>query len=158
MLEMGQLRKQEYYIFMGARVKPLLLSEETGGKFSVFEFTEVQGLEPPFHIHENEDEIWHVIEGEVTFLLENKRVDAGPGDTIFVPKGKLHTFRLKTKTMSAILSLTADDFENIVSEIAVPAQTAEEMPTEPPTKEKLGRLLELGNKYGLTIPPPEHAE
>jgi quercetin dioxygenase-like cupin family protein len=143
---MGQLRKQGNYLFMGAQVKPLLLSDETDGHFSAFEFTEVQGLEPPFHIHENEDEIWRVIEGEVTFLLENKRIDAGPGDTIFVSKGKVHTFRLKTETMKAVLSLTSVDFENIVSEIAVPVEADSDLPSEPPTEEKLAKLLELGNR------------
>ena len=54
-------------------MKPLLLSTETNGKFSVFEFTETKGLEAPFHIHENEDEIWRLVEGEIIFLLEGER-------------------------------------------------------------------------------------
>lgn len=153
---MSQLQRMESYLFMGARIKPLLLSEDTGGSFTVFEFTETQGLEPPFHIHENEDEIWRIVDGEATFLLENKEIDACSGDTIFVPKGKLHTFKLKTKTMTAILSLTSTDFETIVSELAMPVQSEEDMPSGPPTKEQLGQLLELGKKYGLKIPPPEH--
>ncbi|WKA55621.1 cupin domain-containing protein [Planococcus shixiaomingii] len=153
---MGQLQRLENYLFMGARVKPLLLSEDTGGNFSVFEFTEVQGLEPPVHIHENEDEMWRIIEGEATFRLENKEIHAGPGDAVFVPQGKPHTFKLKTKTMTAILSLTSTDFENIVSELAVQVQSKDEMPSGPPTKEQLEKLLELGKKYGLTIRPPEH--
>lgn len=141
---------------MGARVKPLLLGEETDGNLSVFEFTEVKGLEPPFHIHENEDEIWRIVEGEATFLLENKVMDVCSGDTVFVPKGKMHTFKLKTKTMKAILSLTSTDFEQIVSEVAVPAHSADELPSELPPKEVFSKMLELGKRYGLAIPPPEH--
>ena len=37
------LLKGKNYIFLGANVKPLLLSTETDGKFSIFEFTEVKG-------------------------------------------------------------------------------------------------------------------
>lgn len=153
---MGQLKKYENYLFMGARVKPLLLGEETDGNFSVFEFTEVQGFEPPFHIHEKEDEIWRIIEGEATFLLENKVIDVGPDDTVFIHCGKAHAFKLKSKTMTAILSLTSTDLENIIAEMAVPCQAVDDLPCEPPTKEQLGQLIELGKKYGLTIRAPEH--
>ena len=39
---MTNLLKDENYIFLGARVKPLLLSTETDGNFSVFEFNEMK--------------------------------------------------------------------------------------------------------------------
>ena len=88
---MTDLLKDTNYIFLGARVKPLLLSTETGGNFSVFEFIEVKGLEAPFHIHENEDEIWRVVEGEITFYLEGEEIHTVSGDAVFVPRGKSHS-------------------------------------------------------------------
>lgn len=143
------------YIFLGAKVKPLLLSTESDGKFSVFEFTEVKGLEAPFHIHENEDEIWRVVEGEVIFYLEEKEIHASAGDTVFVPRGKSHTFRLQTETAKAILSLTSTDFENVIREIARPVVSNHELPTQPITKEQAEKLIEVGKKNGLTIIEPE---
>lgn len=143
------------YIFLGAKVKPLLLSTETNGKFSVFEFTEVKGLEAPFHIHENEDEVWRVVEGEVIFYLEEKEIHAIAGDAVFIPRGKSHTFRLKTETAKAILSLTSTDFENVIREIAIPSVSDHELPTKPITKEQAEKLIETGKKNGLTIIAPE---
>lgn len=143
------------YIFLGAKVKPLLLSTESDGKFSVFEFTEVKGLEAPFHIHENEDEIWRVVEGEMVFHLEGKEIHASAGDAVFIPRGKVHTFRLKTETAKAILSLTSTDFENVICEIAIPAASNHELPTKPITKEQAEKLIETGKKNGLTIIEPE---
>ena len=148
---MTDLLKGTNYIFLGARVKPLLLSTESGGNFSVFEFTEVKGLEAPFHIHENEDEIWRVVEGEITFYLEGEEIHTVSGDTVFVPRGKSHTFRLKTETAKAILSLTSTDFENVIREIARPAVSDNEFPNQPITKEQAEKLIESGKKNGLTI-------
>ena len=148
---MTDLLKDTNYIFLGARVKPLLLSTETGGNFSVFEFIEVKGLEAPFHIHENEDEIWRVVEGEITFYLEGEEIHTVSGDTVFVPRGKSHTFRLKTETAKAILSLTSTDFENVIREIARPAVSDNEFPNQPITKEQAEKLIEIGKKNGLTI-------
>jgi len=149
------LLKDENYIFLGARVKPLLLSTETDGNFSVFEFNEVKGLEAPFHIHENEDEIWRVVDGKITFHLEGEEIQAGPGDAVFVPRGKSHTFRLQTETAKAILSLTSTDFENVIRGIAVPAASDHELPSNPISKEQAEKLIEIGKENGLTIIEPE---
>lgn len=148
---MTDLLKDTNYIFLGARVKPLLLSTESGGNFSVFEFNEVKGLEAPFHIHKNEDELWRVVEGEITFYLEGEEIQTVSGDTVFVPRGKSHTFRLKTETAKAILSLTSTDFENVIREIARPAVSDVEFPNQPITKEQAEKLIEIGKKNGLTI-------
>jgi hypothetical protein len=51
------MNKYETYLFTGAIVRPLLDSTESGGHMSVTEFTHLRGLEPPFHIHENEEAI-----------------------------------------------------------------------------------------------------
>lgn len=149
--DMAELLTNEDYLFLGARVKPLLLSTETGGNFSVFEFIEVKGLEAPFHIHENEDEIWRIVEGEITFFLEEQEIHAVAGDTIFVPRGKSHTFKLKTNTVKAILSLTSTDFENVIRDIARPVTSATELPNQPVSKKQAEQLIASGKKNGLTI-------
>ena len=47
---------------------------------------------PPMHTHENEDDAFYVLEGEMTFLVEDERVVAGPGTFVLVPPGVTHTF------------------------------------------------------------------
>ena len=152
-MAMNELKKNEHYIFLGAHVKPLLLSTESDGNLSVFEFQEVKGLEPPFHIHENEDELWRVVEGEITFHFEDQEIHSTVGDSVFVPRGKPHTFRLKTAQAKAILALTSTDFENIVRELATPASSEHEMPSQPISKEQAEQLFAAGQKYGLKILP-----
>ncbi len=144
------MNKNVPYLFFGARIKLLLDSAESGGTLSVFDFTEVRGLEPPPHIHENEDEIFRVIEGEYTFFVKDQVIDAVAGDTLLVPKGVTHTFKVKTETARAIVATTSTDFENFIKALAIPAQSEHDLP-QPLTPEQVGKAIETGKNFGLTL-------
>jgi uncharacterized cupin superfamily protein len=47
------------------------------------------GAAPP-HRHDNEDEVCHVLDGTVHFLLGERVEAAGPGDTVLLPRGEWH--------------------------------------------------------------------
>ncbi len=48
----------------------------------------------PFpHVHDDLEEAFYVLEGEVDFLLDDAWVTAGPGSTVFIPTGRVHAFR-----------------------------------------------------------------
>jgi mannose-6-phosphate isomerase-like protein (cupin superfamily) len=64
----------------------------TGGVFSIFEEITPPRLGPPLHIHHAEEEFFRVIAGRYRFRLGERDVDAGPGDTLVVPRGMPHTF------------------------------------------------------------------
>jgi mannose-6-phosphate isomerase-like protein (cupin superfamily) len=51
------------------------------------------GRELEAHIHEGEDDAFYILEGEMTFLLEDGEVGAGPGTFVLVPPGVDHAFR-----------------------------------------------------------------
>src|SRR5258708_3320271 len=58
-------RYPEAYTFLGVRMKILLSSKDTGGQFSL-----IEGLMPPggdggLHLHANEDESMHLLEGQL---------------------------------------------------------------------------------------------
>jgi mannose-6-phosphate isomerase-like protein (cupin superfamily) len=48
---------------------------------------------PPIHKHEAEDDSFYILEGELTFTVEDEVVLAGPGTFVLVPPGLMHTFR-----------------------------------------------------------------
>jgi uncharacterized cupin superfamily protein len=62
-----------------------------GPTFSVHEW---RGSGPPqLHAHHNDDEAWHVLEGELEFRFgDGRREIAGRGATVFVPAGVPHTY------------------------------------------------------------------
>ncbi|HET8569221.1 MAG TPA: phosphoribosylformylglycinamidine synthase subunit PurS [Candidatus Limnocylindria bacterium] len=45
------------------------------------------------HIHTEHDEIIQVIDGDAEFLLEERRLRAGPGEIVHVPAGIVHAVR-----------------------------------------------------------------
>jgi uncharacterized cupin superfamily protein len=58
-----------------------------------FEIHEWRGSGPAaLHVHDSDDEAWHVLEGELTFRYADRIETAGPGTTVFVPAGVAHTY------------------------------------------------------------------
>lgn len=70
-----------------------LSGDETGGKYSLTEFTmappPVPG--PPPHIHVDADEAIYVLEGTLEMGIGEQRVTGSAGAVMLVPKGTLHT-------------------------------------------------------------------
>jgi uncharacterized RmlC-like cupin family protein len=44
------------------------------------------------HVHREDDEAWHVLEGRLRFRFGDDEVDATAGTTVFVPAGVPHTY------------------------------------------------------------------
>ena len=77
----------------GNRLEIKAASEHTGGAFAVLEYRMAAHTPgPPPHLHRRTDEAFHVLEGELTFHLEDRSMEAGPGDFVLVPRGVVHTF------------------------------------------------------------------
>ena len=62
--------------FRGALITVHADSEDTNGKFALFEVSGCPGGEPPLHIHENEDEMFYVLEGRMHAFHRRRRNDA----------------------------------------------------------------------------------
>jgi mannose-6-phosphate isomerase-like protein (cupin superfamily) len=67
---------------------------ETGGAFSVMEQWMRQGSGPPIpHIHPI-DEWFYVMEGEMTVELGNQTIIGRAGDSLWIPRGTVHRFKV----------------------------------------------------------------
>jgi quercetin dioxygenase-like cupin family protein len=47
----------------------------------------------PGHVHEEYEEIFYVLEGEIEYLIGDEWASADKGSTVFVPAGTVHGFR-----------------------------------------------------------------
>ena len=71
----------------------LLEAAETNGSMAMFEFTVPVGAKVPLaHSHKHYDETIYGIKGVLTFTVEGKPVDIGPGESCFIPRGAAHGF------------------------------------------------------------------
>jgi mannose-6-phosphate isomerase-like protein (cupin superfamily) len=51
------------------------------------------GRELEAHVHQEEDDAFYIVEGEMTFVLGDRQVAAPPGTFVLVPPGVEHGFR-----------------------------------------------------------------
>jgi len=77
----------------GDQVSILLGGAETAGKFTLFLDVTPPGSGPPPHYHENEDEMFYPLEGQVEFFINGAWQEVAVGTAVFVPRGTVHTFR-----------------------------------------------------------------
>ena len=89
-------------------IRFLLEAADTNGSVAMFEFTVPVGAKVPVpHYHKAYDETIYGVEGVVTFTVEGKPVDIGPGETCFIPRGAVHGFNnLKPTAVKALAVIT----------------------------------------------------
>jgi mannose-6-phosphate isomerase-like protein (cupin superfamily) len=59
--------------------------------FGIIEIAPGRVLEA--HVHDDEDDAFYIVEGVMTFLLDDGDVEAPPGTFVLVPPGVRHGFR-----------------------------------------------------------------
>lgn len=81
-------------------------SEKSWGSFKVIDSTEksltikvtlLPGHHMYYHSHDRRDEVWTVVEGEGTSVVDGIKRDVKPGDVIDLPAGCKHTIIAKTR-------------------------------------------------------------
>jgi mannose-6-phosphate isomerase-like protein (cupin superfamily) len=69
------------------------VADQTSGDFSLMERTVPAGARtPPPHRHVTCSEAFFVLDGTVTFWLDDAELTGGAGDFLLVPRGASHTF------------------------------------------------------------------
>src|SRR5215467_1763191 len=95
------------FAYMGSLMTFLAKGSETGGRFALMEYHTKPGNEPPPHVHEREHELYFVLEGTMRFYCEDKTLDIGPGDVVFLPQGKAHAFICTSNAVRALIFVQA---------------------------------------------------
>jgi quercetin dioxygenase-like cupin family protein len=92
----------------------LLRAEDTAGEISIVENTLEPGAPgPPLH-HHAFDEAFYILEGELTFQVEDDLLTAGPGELGFAPRGVAHTLANRSGAPARyLLVCTPAGFERV---------------------------------------------
>ena len=131
-------------------IRFLLEGKDTGGQLAMFEFTVPAGARVAMpHYHERYDEIIYGLDGVVTFTVNGRPNDIGPGQTCFIPRGAVHGFnnlkpaRAKALTVVTPALIGPDFFREMAAIVNV---------SGPPALEKINAVMA---KYGLVSAPPQ---
>ncbi len=117
---------------------------QSGGSMVMFELVVPPGARVPApHYHREVDEVVYGLQGTLTFTLDGARHELRSGDSLFVPRGKVHGFdNLHPEPARSLSVLTPASigrryFEEIAAEVNVPG------------KPDLARVKEVMLRHGL---------
>lgn len=120
----------------------LLGGDQTGGKLALMFDVTPPGGGPPPHVHSQEDELFLIADGKVSFLAEGIWTEVRPGGAIYLPKGCPHTYRNIGTTESRVWILTfPSGFETFFARCA--AEFAS------PSGPNMQRIVEISREHGI---------
>ena len=124
---------------------------------AAIEFVAPKGFGPPLHLHDDEDEVMIVLDGEVAFRSGDDEQIGTAGSTVYLPHGVPHTFQVLSEsarftTVAARLH-GAPLFGRFVAELG---QDLTEPVTPAPIAVDPAAVAESSARHGITIlgPPP----
>ena len=136
-------------------VRFLITGEHATGSVAVFELSvpSAQRLAAPAHSHDHYEETIYGIEGVLTWTVDGKPIDVGPGQALCIPRGAIHRFdNTGSQDVKALCVITpaaiGPQYFREVAEVMAAAAGG------PPDKVK---MLEIMRRHGLTpaLPPPQ---
>lgn len=114
-----------------------------------------QGYAPPLHVHLNQDEIFHILKGQLYLEVGGEGVHVGPGDITRAPKGVPHRFIVLSEGGAHLMVMTAGpDFENFVREASTPLPQGRGDLPRPPTQDEIDRQSFAALRNGLELLGP----
>jgi mannose-6-phosphate isomerase-like protein (cupin superfamily) len=134
------------FTFLGFPTKVLVSGADTGGASALLDIQIPSNSGPPAHIHSREDEVYLIKSGTFQFLMDGVCLQAGPGASVYMPKGHFHTFKNISKQAGEQLMFVypagIEQFFWDVHELNV---------TMPQDFQKLNELA--NGKYGINLVP-----
>lgn len=124
-------------------------ARDTGGQMALIEVLGTPGNEPPLHCHENEDELFFVLEGRLRVTRGNEEIILEPGQSAFLPRRVAHTFKIASSHARWLVTISPAGFEEYFRSLGKPAERL--APESNPAPPDLKRMLEEGRKFGITF-------
>ena len=132
-------------------VRFLITGEHATGSVALFELTvpAAQRLAAPAHSHDLYEETIYGIEGVLTWTVDGKPIDVGPGQALCIPRGAIHRFDNNgTQDVKVLCAITpaaiGPQYFREAAEVIVAAAGG------PPDRVKMAEIM---RRHGLTPAP-----
>ena len=131
-------------------IRFLLEGEASGGSVAVFEFDVPAGARVPgAHSHDGYEETIYGLEGVLTWTLDGRRTDVGPGEVLCIPRGVVHRFDNDHEVDAKMLAIVTPGIlgADYFRELAAVIEAAAGGPSD------LAALAEVMRRHGLSPAP-----
>ncbi|MEX5720513.1 cupin domain-containing protein [Geodermatophilus maliterrae] len=146
------------YDHLGLRLRMRLTGRDTAGSLALIEHLGRQGTGTPLHRHSREAETFIVLDGELDGWSDEDHTIVSAGDTLHLPSGSEHAYRVRSDTARFLLLITPAGFEEFFVADGTPGDPDADLPPVPgpPPPEAVERLGQVLSDYGVSItgPPP----
>jgi quercetin dioxygenase-like cupin family protein len=137
--------------FFGMLLTIKATTEQTDGQYTLIEQLAPGGIATPLHVQPEDHESFYVLEGDLTFYLEDGRpIPASASSFIHLPRGTPHAFHVDSET-ARFLVITTPQHERFFRAAGEPAQALTLPPEAPPDMEKVETAA---REYGVEILGP----
>lgn len=128
----------------GDTIQLKLGAEQTGGSLAIGLGIVEPGSGPPPHLHRNEDELFIIVEGTMSFLVDGAWVDLGPGGVAFMPRGAPHTFKNRSNaTVKQWILTTPSGFESFFG------RCGEVFAAAGPDGPDMSKIMQIAAEHGI---------
>ena len=141
--------------FMTGRIHFHVSQRDNADGLSIVEHVLAHGFGPPLHIHRDEDEFFHILDGTFRFRLGDRTIAGLPGDVIALPRGGAHGFRVLSPEGGRCLTMTRGGFEGMLRAASRPADHPGLPPQLPPTPEQQAALHAICATHGIDLIGPQ---
>lgn len=87
----------------GQHIRFLVTAKDSDGRFLEMVSTyHARSVEPAAHYHPYQDETFTVIEGELTMRIDNQLITLHPGESMYIPRNKVHTMWNNTDVKTVV--------------------------------------------------------
>ncbi len=127
-----------------------LEGEASGGSVAVFEFDVPAGAKvPAAHSHDGYEETLYGLEGVLTWTVDGRQIDVGPGEVLCIPRGVVHRFDNDHADDAKVLAIVTPGIlgPDYFRECAAVIEAAAGGPPD------LAALGEVMRRHGLTPAP-----
>ena len=112
----------------------------------------------PLHVHREDDETFYVLEGELTFYLDDDQpVAASAGSFVHIPGGVIHAFKVDSETARYLIITTPQHERFYRAAFGDPAQTRILPPEGPLDMERIDAAAREYKVEMLGLPPGAQA-
>lgn len=140
--------------YHGGFFKILISDEESNGNLALIDMTLPKGVDPPMHIHLNEDETFYVLKGNITFYIGDSVTKLTAGDSVFAPRNVPHTFVVESESAQFLTLITPGQFLGYFMDFSFPSPEEPKIttPKDPPSLELIEYMAStLKDKYGVLM-------